>query len=138
LVLCAAAEDGRVAATASQCPLLDGRAAAMEKARYAGAFATLRLGVHGLRDVARALVCAAPHYIPIVARPGEVGPMTRADADQGLLRLARPSFRNELTARTSLMVPFFRPIQAAPRVRCPALLQICDQDSVAPVASVEA
>lgn len=137
LVVTVAAQDGRVAATVSQCPLLDGLAAAIQLARYAGPAALLRVTGHGLVDAARAAIGAAPHYIPIVARPGEVGAMTSADAWDGYLRLAPPGFRNEVTARTALLVPLFRPILDAAAVNCPALLQVCEQDSVAPVAAVD-
>jgi dienelactone hydrolase len=137
LVISAAAQDGKVAATVSQCPLLDGRAAAIAIARYAGPLSLLKVSAHGLLDAARALAGAAPHYIPIVAKPGEVGAMTSADAWDGYLNLVTPGFRNEVTARTALLVPLFRPVTDAPRVKCPALLQICEKDSVAPVSAVE-
>ncbi|HVU02905.1 MAG TPA: alpha/beta fold hydrolase [Polyangiaceae bacterium] len=137
LVVSVAARDGNVAATVSQCPLLDGRAAATEVARYAGPLAPLRATAHALYDLARAAVGASPHYIPIAARPGELGAMTTEDALPGYLRLKPDGFRNEVAARTTLLVPFFRPILEAARVRCPALLQICERDSVAPVSAVE-
>jgi pimeloyl-ACP methyl ester carboxylesterase len=63
--------------------------------------------------------------------------MTSADAWDGYLNLVTPGFRNEVTARTALLVPLFRPVTDAPRVKCPALLQICEKDSVAPVSAVE-
>lgn len=137
LVLSVAAEDGNVAATVSQCPLLDGMAAALEVVRYAGPLAMLKISAHGLLDAARSALGGSPHYIPIVARPGDVGAMTTADAWDGYLRLVPPGFRNEVTARTTFLVPAFRPIRQASRVQCPALLQICEQDSVAPVGAVE-
>jgi uncharacterized protein len=137
LVLVAAAEDGNVAATVSQCPLLDGRAAAIAIARYAGLWNMLRVSAHGFYDLARAAFGAAPHYMPIVARPGSVGAMTSADAWDGYMRLAPPNYRNEVSARTGLYVSSFRPIASVARVRCPALLQICEKDTVAPVAAVE-
>lgn len=137
LVISVAAQDGKVAATVSQCPLLDGLAAALEIARYAGPLSLLRISGHGLVDVARSLFGLSPHYVPIVAKPGEVGAMTSADAWDGYTRLAPPGFRNEVTARTALTVPLFRPITDAARVNCPALLQICETDSVAPVSATE-
>lgn len=137
LVVSVAARDGDIAATVSQCPLLDGFAAAIEIARYAGPLSLLKVSAHGLFDAARALTGAAPHYIPIVAKPGEIGAMTSADAWDGYVRLCPPGFRNEVTARTALLVPRFRPIRDAANVRCPALLQICEKDTVAPVSAVE-
>lgn len=137
LVVSVAAQDGNVAAIVSQCPLLDGREALFEVARYAGPLALARISAHGALDVARAVVGASAHYIPSVARPGEVGAMTSADAMDGYLRMVPPGVRNAVTARTSLLVPLFRPIKDAPKVNCPALLQICEKDSVAPVSATE-
>lgn len=137
LVVSVAAKDGRVAATVSQCPLLDGLAAGLEVVRYAGPLSLLRVSAHGLFDLARSALGGQAHYIPIVAKPGEVGAMTSADAWDGYMRLVTPGFRNEVTARTALLVPTFRPIRDAAKVKCPALLQICEKDSVAPVSAVE-
>lgn len=137
LVVSVAAQDGRVAVTVSQCPLLDGFAAALEIARYAGPLALLKVSALGLMDAARAAVGASPHYNPIVGKPSEIGAMTSADAWEGYIHLCPPGFRNDVTARTALLVPLFRPIKDAPKMRCPALLQICETDSVAPVSAVE-
>jgi pimeloyl-ACP methyl ester carboxylesterase len=43
----------------------------------------------------------------------------------------------QLTARTGLLMMQFRPLRDAPRVKCPALIQICEHDAVAPVAATE-
>ncbi len=137
LVLSVAAKDGDVAATVSQCPLLDGLAAAAEVVRYAGPQAMLKISAHGVLDAVRSALGGRPHYMPIVAQPGNVGAMTTADAWDGYLRLVPPGFRNEVTARTTFLVPTFRPIRQASKVKCPALLQICEHDSVAPIAAVE-
>lgn len=137
LVITVAAQDGNVAATVSQCPMLDGVASALEILRYAGPLSFVRLSLHGVADMARDVAGLSPHYIPCVANPGEVGAMTSADAMSGYLRLTPPGYRNQVTARTGLLVPTFRPIRDAAKVKCPALLQICEQDSVAPVSAVE-
>lgn len=137
LVVSVAAQDGDVAATVSQCPLLDGLAAGLEVARYAGPLSLLRVSAHGLFDIARSALGGRPHYIPIVAKSGEVGAMTSDDSWDGYMKLVTPGFRNEVTARTALLVPGFRPIRDAAKVKCPALLQICEQDTVAPVSAVE-
>ncbi|MFP5384249.1 MAG: alpha/beta hydrolase [Gammaproteobacteria bacterium] len=126
-----------IAATISQCPMLDGLASGLEVARYAGVGALARLSAIGMADAAGALLGRPPRYIPIVAKPGEVGAMTTADAWDGYLKLVTPGFRNEVTARTTLKVPLFRPIQDAPNVKCPALFVVCTKDSVAPAAIAE-
>lgn len=126
-----------IAATISQCPMLDGLASGLEVARYAGVGALARLSAIGMADAAGELLGRPPRYIPIVAKPGEVGAMTTADAWDGYLKLVTPGFRNEVTARTTLKVPLFRPIQDAPKVKCPALFVVCTKDSVAPAAIAE-
>lgn len=137
LVVTVAAQDGNVAATVSQCPMLDGLASALEIARYAGPLAMLRVSAHGLFDAARGLLGADPHYMPTVARPGQIGAMTSADAMDAYLRMTPPGYRNQVSARTGLLVPTFRPVLDAAKVKCPALLQICEHDTVAPVSAVE-
>lgn len=134
LVISVAARDGNVAATVSQCPMLDGLGSALEIARYDGPLGLLKLSAEGVVDGLRGLLGLAPAYVPIVAPPGSRGMMTTEDAWQKFPLLAPPGFRNEVTARTALKVPIFRPITDAARVKCPALFVVCDKDSVAPAS----
>lgn len=138
LVITVAAQDGKVAATVSQCPMLDGLASALEIARYAGITSLLKVSSHGIADVALSLL-GKTHYMPAAAKFGEVGAMTSHDAYEAYLRLVPQNshHENRVTARTGLLVPLFRPINDAKKVKCPALLQICETDTVAPVAAVE-
>jgi pimeloyl-ACP methyl ester carboxylesterase len=135
-VLVVAAEDGAVAATVSQCPMLDGRAAALAVLRYAGLGHSLGMVGRAVADFAGAAFGAAPRYVPVVARPGQLAAMSSEDAFDGMMRIL-PDLRNEVTARTSLLVSQYRPIAYARRVKCPSLIQVCEKDSVAPVAAVE-
>jgi len=125
-----------VAAAVCQCPMMDGLAAVTNILKYAGAGQLLRLTGHGLWDVALAPFRRA-HYVPTVGRPGTLAVMTSPDADDGYRRLAPPDFRFEVTARIGLTAGLYRPVRHAGRVRCPVLVQICEHDSVAPVASAE-
>ena len=59
-VIPVAVADGRVAAVISQVPNMDGRAAALNVARYAGVGQLARLVLAGLRDVAASLAGARP------------------------------------------------------------------------------
>lgn len=138
LVISVAAQDGKVAATVSQCPMLDGRASTKRIIDYAGIGTLLRLSAHGTLDALRGALGMSPHYIAIAAAPGGVGAMTSEDALPMYTKLAPPGFRNEITASSALRVPLFRPIEDAPRVTCPALMVLCEKDSVAPAAIAEA
>jgi cephalosporin-C deacetylase-like acetyl esterase len=125
-----------VAAAVAQCPMMDGLAAVRGIVGYAGIGQLLRLAAHGLLDL-----CLAPfgraHYIPIVGKPGEPAMMSSADADAGYRSLTPPGFRYEVAARIALFAGFYRPVNHAAEARCPVLVQICEQDSVAPPSAAE-
>lgn len=125
-----------VAAAVCQCPMMDGLAAVANILHYAGVGQLLRLTGHGLHDAALAPFGRA-HYVPTVGKPGTLAVMSSPDADEGYRRLAPPGFRFEVAARIGLTAGLYRPLRHAGRVRCPVLVQICERDSVAPVASAE-
>jgi len=125
-----------VAAAVCQCPMMDGLAAVMNILNYAGAGQLLRLTGHGLWDAALAPFGRA-HYVPTVGKPGTLAVMTSADADEGYRKLAPPGFRFEVAARIGLTAGLYRPVRYASRVHCPVLVQVCERDSVAPVAAAE-
>lgn len=134
LVLSVAAQDPGVAATISQCPMVDGLASSLAVMRYGGIPYTLKMLGHGLMDVAQAALGRPPHYIPVIARTGEIAAMSSPDAYDGFLQMLSPvtRWRNEVTARSVLYLPWYRPITQVGQVQCPALYVICEQDSVAP------
>jgi hypothetical protein len=107
-------------------------AALLAIARHGGPRRLARLVRHGLTDVGRWLTGRHPHLLPIVGLPGSLGMITAPGAIEGYQTLAGPSWRNEVTARTALEVAFNRPTRFASRVRFPLLVQIGDNDAVAP------
>jgi hypothetical protein len=125
-----------VAAAICQCPMMDGLAAVRRILEYAGARQLLRLTGHGLIDLALAPFHRA-HYIPTVGPPGSLAVMSSDDAEAGYRALLPPDAYVEVAARIALAVGFYRPVTVAHRVRCPVLVQICERDSVAPVAATE-
>lgn len=137
-VIAAGAADGRVAAITSQGPMMDGLAAVTNVVRYAGIVQLLKLTWAGLIDAIGNLAGADPYTIPIVGRPGELAAMASEDAYDGFHAIAPADWRNEVTARTALTLALYRPGRRANRLPCPALIQICDHDSVAPVYAAEA
>jgi len=132
-----AVADGRVAGVISQVPNMDGMAAVLNVARYAGLRHLARLVLTGVRDVAGSLRGRAPVMIPLVGPPGSVGAMTTADAEPGYRAIAGPSWRNEVAARMVLGTGAYRPGLQADRLPCPMLVQIGDRDAIVPVKAAE-
>lgn len=137
LATIAAARDGHVQALIAQCPLMDGVGAVTAALRYAGAGHVLKLTAHATLDIARAIVGMSPHYISSAGRPGEMAAMTSSDSHDGYMALAPDGVRTDVAARVIPTLLAHRPIRRAHEVRCPALIQICEKDTVAPVAAAE-
>lgn len=131
-MIVAAARDGRVAAVSSQGPMMDGVAALTNIVRYAGIGRVLRMTGAGLRDLGHAAFGREPHYMPIIAEPGGFAAMASHDALSGYSRITPDDWRNEFAARAGLTLGLYRPIKSIRRLPCPALILICDHDSVAP------
>ena len=72
------------------------------------------------------------HVVPVVGEPGSAAIITSPGALDGYTALAGQTWRNEVCARTALEVAFNRPTRFAGRVRFPLLVQIGENDSVAP------
>jgi pimeloyl-ACP methyl ester carboxylesterase len=137
-VVVVAAQDKRVAALSAQGPMMDGWAALANFLGYAGAAKLLRLAGLGVLDLVRALAGRPALSVPVIAKPGELAAMSSPDAYDGYRALAPPDWRNELCARFALTLGTYRPVLYAARVTCPALIQVCRQDSVAPAAAAVA
>jgi hypothetical protein len=127
-----AAGEPELAAAVSQVPHTDGLAAlrAMNPKSAAG------LTALGIADQAAALAGRGPVYTRIVGPPGSVAIMTAPDAQPGLEAITPPSsgWRNDVAARIALRVAGYSPGRQAKSVRCPLLVQVADDDSVAPPA----
>lgn len=130
-VVVAAAHDKRIAAISAQCPMLDGHASASKVREQVGFGTIARLAAASAYDNVRAAFELAPYYVPLVAPPGELAAMPTADAYAGLKAIVPPDWRNQVAARLFLRLPFYRPIQCANEVKCPALLIVCEEDTVA-------
>jgi uncharacterized protein len=132
-----AVADGRVAGVIAQVPNMDGLAAVLNVARYAGLGHLSRLVLAGMRDLAGSLRGRPPVMIPLVGVPGSVGAMTTADAEPGYRAIAGPSWRNEVAARMVLGTGAYRPGLQADRLPCPMLVQIGDRDTIVPAKAAQ-
>ncbi len=61
--------------------------------------------------------------------------MTAEDCQEGYVLLLADNASNYVAAGVSYAIPLFRPIRLASKVACPALVLICDHDTVAPASS---
>jgi uncharacterized protein len=137
-VVYVAAEDPRIAAIVSQTPDLDGIRALEQVRRYAGLRYQLRLALLGLKDGIGSLLGRDPLMVAVVGRPGELAAMSSEESEPGMLAIAGPTWRNEVTARGATAELFNRPITRIEKVRCPILIQIADRDSITPAAASRA
>jgi fermentation-respiration switch protein FrsA (DUF1100 family) len=136
-VLPVSVEDGQIAATLSLTPAMDGVVALGAIARR-HPVKLLALVVHGLRDGLPGLLRRPAHHLPIVGAPGTTAMITTPGALEGYQALAGPTWRNEVCARTALEVALNRPTRAAVRLRTPMLVQLGENDAVAPPSAARA
>src|SRR5271155_2496251 len=126
-----AVADGRIAAVIAQVPNMDGRAALLTLARYAGFGQLARLTLAAMRDLGASLSGRPPVMVPLVGPPGSLGAMTTPDAEPGYRAIAGPTWRNEAAARVALRTGAYRPGLQADRLPCPMLVQIGDKVALA-------
>lgn len=134
-VIVIAAKDHGISCICAQCPGLDGRSSA--RMAYQKHGLNIRLILHGQRDLVRSWIGLSPHKIPIVGKPGRVACLTSEDAYDGYAKLASNGFINEACARIVIRGDKYRPVNHAHKVRCPVLLQICEEDSLTPKSAAE-
>ncbi len=126
----AAARDGRVAAVIAQCPFTSGTASVLALDPRTA----LKVTARGIADVAAAAMRRKPVMVGLAGEPHEAALMTAPDVVPGYLRLVPPGFPfvNEVAARVGLQIPFHHPGRVLADLRCPVLVCVCDDDSVAP------
>jgi uncharacterized protein len=126
-----AATDARVSGAIAQNPLVDGLAGL----KMAPATHALHLFAAGVLDRLGSLLGRPPRYIPAGVGPGEFGAVANAAALAGQ-DIIRPKdgaeWHNRLAARSLLGVAAHRPARKAADIRCPILLVIGENDTIAP------
>lgn len=132
-VLTTASRNPEISAVIAQNPMVDGRAAFLQAARRVGPWMVLKTTALGLLDAVGSLFGRPPLTMPIAALPGQLGFLTAPDSLPGYSALAPVYARNEVSARTALTTASYRPNTVD--LHCPLLLQVCQNDTVAPVFS---
>lgn len=125
-----AADEPGLAGAIAQCPLVDG-VAGMANIPVSRA---LRLSAHALADLAGSVFGRSPRHLPISVPPGEFGVIATDDAMVGMARLdpGDGSWSNQITARSLLDVTLHRPVRHAGDARCPLLMVVAENDTMAP------
>jgi len=131
-----AARDKHIACVCAQCSGLDRKEDGRVALDRESIVFFLRLFMHAQRDKGRSRFGLSAHKIPIVGKPGTLAMITAPGAFAGYAKLASKSFVNEVCARALLMSQGFNPIDSARDVRCPVLLQVCEQDNLVSMNSV--
>jgi len=95
-----------------------------------------RLTIAAIRDIARMVLRRPPYTIPAVGPFDSLAFMTAPEAAPGYFSIVKnaPSWRNEITARTSAQLAIFRPARRAANIRCPVLVITGDADQITPQA----
>ena len=79
-VIVTAALDQGIRCVSAQCPGMDGEAFALESFKRMGIVHSLRMVMHGQRDLVRSWLGLSPHKVPIVGKPGTIALMNTPDA----------------------------------------------------------
>jgi pimeloyl-ACP methyl ester carboxylesterase len=138
---------GHVLATATA---LDGVSAVVSQVPFVGLDQTdgsrpplgqvVRMLAAGCLDLLRSALGASPYYVRIAGRPDELALLNAPDVLDAFHELVPPdsSWRNEAPARVIFRMNGYRPLEHAERITCPVLLVAAENDSLIPIASVDA
>jgi len=94
----------------------------------------------GTIDAIGAAFGMAPRYYPLVGKPGERAVMNTPECWDGYMGLVPEGapWQNAVAARSLLLIPFYRAIRVADRVRSPTLLMAGVNDSLVAISDIRA
>jgi fermentation-respiration switch protein FrsA (DUF1100 family) len=125
-----------ISAIVSQIPFvgIDPRGASMPVGKMARALFS------GLRDLARAARGASPYYVPIAGPPEVFAFLNTPDVMDAFQEIVPPgsSWQNRAPARVLFQMFRYRPLRDAAKIEAPVLMVAAEEDSLIPIASVEA
>ena len=133
-VIHVAAQDHAIRAVVAQVPAADtARAMSGFKLGY-----MLKVTGLALADRVRGLLGMAPVYFPLVGRPGDTAALGTAECWDGYMSLVPEGapWKNQLTARSLLLLPKYRAVAVGHQVVAPTLLQAGVKDSLVGVEDV--
>jgi len=130
-----AARNPQLAAAIAQTPNAGGPAATFAAMRFQKPGASLRLTARGILDALGGLFGRTPLLVPLGGQPGELAVLTTpdvADTQRALDPDGRHSdWLQQAATRSVLRLSVYQPGRAAPKVRCPLLVLVCEDDKSA-------
>lgn len=132
-----------VDAYVGQAPIFDGARTLLYIVRQMGPVYGLRTTVAGLRDLARKYTRREPYYIPIWGEyPDELPALPTPGSKEGHEAVAGEDANdtevNRCAARAFLTFGLYRPIKAASKIDCPAMIVEATHDQIAPKSAIDA
>ena len=94
----------------------------------------------GLRDLVRAARGASPYYVPIAGPPEVFAFLNTPDVMDAFQDLVPPdsTWQNRAPARVMFQMLRYRPLRDAAQIEAPVLMIAAEEDSLIPIAGVEA
>jgi pimeloyl-ACP methyl ester carboxylesterase len=130
-----AAEHPGVSAAIAQSANVDGPVVTRNASRYQTPAAAVRMIGRSLLDTIGGWFGRTPKLVPLAAPRGTVALLNTPDALLGNEVLnpgnKYPDWQQAIAARSVLPAVFYRPAKYAPKVRCPLLYVVCDDDKSA-------
>lgn len=129
-VMVMGARDRDLKAVVSQCPFTDG----MVSGLTVGPVSTAKVMLRGVMDAIGAATGGRTARVLLFGNAGQPALMTAPDAVPGVERLIAggPPYPHWVQARVGLRIPYYRPGAKLKDIKCPTLVCVCGEDSVAP------
>ena len=101
---------------------------------------TLRILGAACLDLVRSALGASPRYIRIAGTPEELALLNTPDVMDAFKELipTDSDWQNKTPARVIFKMQRYRPLDDAEQITCPVLLVAAENDSLVPIASVDA
>ncbi len=134
-VIVTAAKDHDISAIVAQVPFVD----AISTTFKLGFKFLMQATPHAIRDLSRILTFRSPHYVKLISQPEEFAIMNTPESYPGYSSIIPEdsTWENKCPARILLRFALYRPIAAAHKIQCPALIMLGEKDSLIDAKTVE-
>jgi len=134
-VIVTASKDKSISAIVAQVPFVD----SISTTRMLGVKYLMEAIPHAVKDMLCMATFQSPHYVKVIGKPDEFAVMNTPGSYEGFLSIfpKDSTWENRCPARILLTFSAYRPIASAGDVSCPALIMLCEKDSLIDAAAVE-